>query len=98
MTERELSRVSVVASGGRSPKASSSVRQPSSKASRAVRSKRTGGFTPHKWAGFASAAFAGAALLVYLIGLVAEMLDRMRVAQDELVYRVRRLESALRDK
>lgn len=59
---------------------------------------RTGGFTPHKWAGFASAAFAGAALLVYLIGLVAEMLDRMRVAQDELVYRVRRLESALRDK
>jgi glycosyltransferase involved in cell wall biosynthesis len=59
---------------------------------------RTGGFTPHKWAGFVAAAFAGAALLVYLIGLVAEMLDRIRVAQDELVYRVRRLESALRDK
>lgn len=59
---------------------------------------RTGGFTPHKWAGFVAAALAGAALLVYLIGLVAEMLDRMRVAQDELVYRVRRLERSLRDK
>jgi glycosyltransferase involved in cell wall biosynthesis len=59
---------------------------------------RTGGFTPHKWSGFVAAAFAGSALLVYLIGLVAEMLDRMRVGQDELVYRVRRLEAALKDK
>jgi glycosyltransferase involved in cell wall biosynthesis len=56
---------------------------------------RTGMLTPHKWAGFVSAALAGSALLVYLIGLVAEMLDRMRVAQDEVLFRVRRMENLL---
>ncbi len=56
---------------------------------------RTGIFTPHKWSGFVSAALAGSALVVYLIGLVAEMLDRMRVAQDEMLFRIRRLENRL---
>lgn len=57
----------------------------------------TGGFSPHKWAGFVAAVFAGAALAVYLIGLVAEMLDRIRAAQDELLFRVRRLEQRVRE-
>lgn len=56
----------------------------------------SGGFSPHKWAGFVAAAFGGAALGVYLIGIVAEMLDRVRSAQDEMLYRVRRLERRLR--
>jgi len=52
----------------------------------------TGMFSPHKWAGFVSAAFATAALLVYLAGLAADMLERLRVAQNEILFRVRRLE------
>jgi len=55
----------------------------------------SGGFSPHKWAGFVAAGLGGAALLVFLIGVVAEMLDRVRSAQDELLYRVRRLERRL---
>lgn len=58
----------------------------------------TGGFTPHKWAGFAAAAFGGSALLVFLVGVVAEMLDRARLAQEEILFRVRRLEIALKDR
>lgn len=56
---------------------------------------RTGMFTPHKWSGFTAAAFVGAGLLVFLIGIVAEMLDRIRVSADEALFRVRRLESRL---
>lgn len=56
----------------------------------------TGGFSPHKWAGFVAAVLAGSALAVYLVGLVAEMLDRIRAAQDELLYRLRRLEQTVR--
>ncbi|MBP7275036.1 MAG: glycosyltransferase family 2 protein [Kiritimatiellae bacterium] len=52
----------------------------------------TGGFSPHKWAGFASATLLGLAMATFLVGVVAEMLDRLRIAQDELVFRVRRLE------
>ncbi|MFH0878748.1 MAG: glycosyltransferase family 2 protein [Lentisphaerota bacterium] len=59
---------------------------------------RTGGFTPHKWAGFVAAALSGTALTVYLVGVVAEMLDRIRVAQDEILFRVRRLEYTLNNK
>ena len=55
----------------------------------------TGMLTPHKWAGFVAGALTGAALAVYLVGIVAEMLDRMRVAMEELLYRVRRLEHRL---
>lgn len=55
----------------------------------------SGGFSPHKWAGFVAAGLGGAALIVYMIGIVAEMLDRVRSAQDELLYRVRRLERRL---
>ena len=36
---------------------------------------RTGGLFPHKWAGFVGGAFAGAALVIFVVGVVAEMLD-----------------------
>ncbi|NCC52067.1 MAG: glycosyltransferase family 2 protein [Spartobacteria bacterium] len=58
---------------------------------------RTGLFTPHKWSGFVAASLAGTAVAVYMVGLVAEMLDRIRVAQDELLFRVRRLESTIKE-
>ena len=54
---------------------------------------RTGGFFPHKWAGFAGAAFLGAGGVVFLVGIVAEMLDRIRASADEALFRIRRLES-----
>jgi glycosyltransferase involved in cell wall biosynthesis len=57
---------------------------------------RTGVLSPHKWSGFAAAAFAGAALAMVLVGIVAEMLERIRVAQDEILFRVRRLENEVR--
>jgi glycosyltransferase involved in cell wall biosynthesis len=56
---------------------------------------RTGGFTPHKWAGFASASFAFLSLLLLFIGMVAEMMDRARVARHEMLYRIRRIERTL---
>ena len=57
---------------------------------------QTGVFTPHKWSGFTAAAFVGAGLGVFLVGIVAEMLDRIRASADESLFRVRRLESILR--
>ena len=58
----------------------------------------TGGLFPHKWAGFVSGFFAGSALVMVTIGIVAEMLDRMRVANDEVLFRIRRLEYMLNEK
>jgi len=57
----------------------------------------TGAFTPHKWAGFVAATFGGASLIVFLAGIVAEMLDRARITQEESLYRVRKLENELRE-
>lgn len=58
---------------------------------------RTGGLTPHKWAGFTAAAFIGTALLIFMAGVMAEMLDRARVTQEEALFRIRRLEGDLRE-
>ncbi len=52
----------------------------------------TGRFTPHKWSGFVSLALTATGTALFLVGLVAEMLDRMRVAQHELLFRLRRME------
>lgn len=52
----------------------------------------TGGFSPHKWAGFAGAGFMAAAGASWMVGIVAEMLVRIRTAADESLFRVRRLE------
>jgi glycosyltransferase involved in cell wall biosynthesis len=49
----------------------------------------TGGLSPHKWAGFASAALFGLAVLALAVGLVGDMLNRQRVYLEELLYRQR---------
>lgn len=56
---------------------------------------RTGMLSPHKWSGFVSGAFAALGIGLYLVGIVAEMLDRMRAAQDEILFRVRRMEGLI---
>jgi glycosyltransferase involved in cell wall biosynthesis len=58
---------------------------------------RTGGFFPHRWAGVSGIAVTGFALGVFLVGIVAEMLDRLRTAQEEAVFRIRRLEIEARN-
>lgn len=55
----------------------------------------SGGLFPHKWAGFASAFFIALAVFLFLVGVVAEMLDRMRNTQEEIIFRVRRMEHDL---
>lgn len=55
----------------------------------------SGGLFPHKWAGFASAFFIGLSVFLFLVGVVAEMLDRMRNTQEEVIFRVRRMEHDL---
>lgn len=57
----------------------------------------TGGFSPHKWAGFTAAALGGVALALYLVGLFAEMLDRLRIIQEETLFRLRRIEYQFQD-
>jgi len=49
----------------------------------------TGGFSPHKWAGFAGAVFVTLALFVLLMGLIGDMLNRHRIYLEELLYRER---------
>lgn len=56
-----------------------------------------GGFTPHKWAGVVSIVLASAGMALFLVGVVTEMLDRIRVTLDEALFRIRRLEKRLSD-
>ena len=49
----------------------------------------TGGFSPHKWAGFSVVALVALALLMAQIGLIGDMLNRHRVYLEELLYRQR---------
>jgi len=56
---------------------------------------QTGGFSPHKWAGFTGGLLFLTAMLLGILGIVAEMLDRLRVAQDETLFRVRKMEQKI---
>ncbi len=49
----------------------------------------TGAFTPHKWAGFAGATAGGLSIVLLLMGVIAEMLDRIRALIEELLFVVR---------
>lgn len=49
----------------------------------------TGGFSPHKWAGFSVVALVALALLMAQIGLIGDMLNRHRIYLEELLYRQR---------
>ncbi len=57
---------------------------------------RTGMFTPHKWSGFMAGACAAAGMMFFLVGVVAEMLDRIRISADEALFRIRRVEQDLK--
>ncbi|MGB2865911.1 MAG: glycosyltransferase family 2 protein [Sedimentisphaerales bacterium] len=46
----------------------------------------SGQFSPHKWAGFSGASLIVLGLIFFIIGLVADMLDRIRLNQEELLY------------
>jgi len=50
---------------------------------------QTGGFSPHKWAGFSGAGLLTLALLVFFMGLIGDMLNRHRIYLEELLYRER---------
>jgi glycosyltransferase involved in cell wall biosynthesis len=50
----------------------------------------TGGFSPHKWAGFTAAALFGLAILVLQVGVIGDMLNRHREYLEELLYHQRR--------
>jgi hypothetical protein len=49
----------------------------------------TGGFTPHKWAGFTALGLAIVALLILQVGVIGDMLSRHRIYLEELLYRQR---------
>ncbi len=51
---------------------------------------RFGAFTPYKAVGFAGGALCGSGLLIYLVGLVAQMLVRIRNGMEEVLYRIRK--------
>lgn len=55
----------------------------------------TGKFTPHKWSGFVALAWGAMSTVLFLTGVVTEMLDRIRVTQQELLFRIRQLEQRL---
>jgi glycosyltransferase involved in cell wall biosynthesis len=50
---------------------------------------QTGGFSPHKWAGFTAVALTGLALLMLHTGMIGDMLNRHRIYLEELLYRQR---------
>ncbi|TDI36245.1 MAG: glycosyltransferase family 2 protein [Acidobacteria bacterium] len=49
----------------------------------------TGGFAPHKWAGFISATLFVTAILVLQVGVIGDMLNRHREYLEELLYHQR---------
>ena len=52
----------------------------------AVHYLRSGSFSPHKWAGFTSAALVTLSILLTHIGLIGDMLNRHRVYLEELLF------------
>jgi len=51
-----------------------------------------GQFSPHKWAGFSGITLIILGLIFFILGLVADMLDRIRINQEELLYLRRKKE------
>ena len=49
----------------------------------------TGGFSPHKWAGFTALGLALVALLILQVGVVGDLLSRHRMYLEEVLYRQR---------
>jgi len=57
-----------------------------------------GVFTPFKWTGVTGLVLSGIAAAIFLMGVVAEMLDRVRASQNELLFRLRRLERTMAER
>lgn len=51
---------------------------------------QTGTLTPHKWAGFTAGYLSAMGFLVAVSGLVADMLGRMRMNQERILYQMRK--------
>jgi glycosyltransferase involved in cell wall biosynthesis len=49
-----------------------------------------GAFTPHIWSGFTGAAFVFLGVIAFVLGLLADMLTRLRAGQEEVLYRLRK--------
>jgi glycosyltransferase involved in cell wall biosynthesis len=49
----------------------------------------TGGFSPHKWAGFMAAITAALGTILIFMGILGDMLNRHRIYLEELLYRER---------
>jgi glycosyltransferase involved in cell wall biosynthesis len=49
----------------------------------------TGGFSPHKWAGFLSGGLGLLSLIMLVTGMIGDMLNRHRIYLEELLYRQR---------
>ncbi len=58
----------------------------------AVHYARTGSFTPHKWAGFTGAFLFLLAALSLVLGFVLDMFARMRINQEQILYRLKKLD------
>jgi len=50
----------------------------------------TGAFSPHKWAGFVGAGLAVLGLVIFMMGMLADQLNRHRIYLEELLYRARK--------
>ena len=49
-----------------------------------------GSFTPHIWAGFLGGSLMAVSLLFFIVGIFADMLDRIRANQEEILYKLRK--------
>ena len=58
----------------------------------------SGQFTPHIWAGFTGGAFLGLGIVCLITGVLAQMLGRMRLNQEMLLYFERKQECQSSDK
>jgi glycosyltransferase involved in cell wall biosynthesis len=59
---------------------------------------QTGQFSPHKWAGFTAGYLGAMGFLVGVSGLVADMLGRIRLNQERMLYQLRKQTLNGRDK
>ncbi len=53
----------------------------------------TGAFSPHIWAGFVGGSFCFLGISTLITGIIGDMLVRMRMNQEELLYRLKSLQS-----
>ena len=50
----------------------------------------TGAFSPHIWAGFVGGSFSFFGFTTLITGLIGDMLVRMRLNQEEILYQLKR--------